>query len=148
MPNIYHSPLQTGVTVRKTSEHPACPYVQNRAGPAVRRCCRIPVRLGYRPHHRCVRRALGNRPSAGLRWHVKNSWWHDHDLPSSTHSHSRPATRPEQRPLVQIHLQLVAELWVLAIFVCHIKSGIGTPTGWTLPVGTRTSHRDLCTVHA
>jgi hypothetical protein len=39
-----------------------------------------------------------------------------------------PATRPEQRPLVQKYVQLVAKLWVLAIFVGHIKSGIGTST--------------------
>ena len=72
-----------------------------------------------------------------------------HDLPSpATHSHSRPASCPEQRPLVQIHLQLVAKSWVLAFFVGHIKSGIGAPTAWTLPVGTHTSHQDLCTVHA
>jgi hypothetical protein len=41
---------------------------------------------------------------------------HDHGLPSpATHSHSRPATRPEQCTLVQIHLQLVAELLVLSV---------------------------------
>jgi hypothetical protein len=85
---------------------------------AVGRCCRIAVRLGYRPHHRCMRRALDNRPSMGLRWQVKNSWGHDHDLPSpATHSHIRPAPRPTQRPRVRIHLQLVGT----CNFVGHIK---------------------------
>ena len=59
----------------------------------------------------------------------KKNWGHDHDLPSqASHSHGRPATRPKQRPLMQIHLQSVAKLWVLAIFVGQIKPGIGTPT--------------------
>jgi hypothetical protein len=93
--------------------------------------------------------ALGNRLSVGLRWQVKNSWGHDHDLPSpATHYHSRPATCPENHSLVQIHLQLVAKLWVLAIFVGHIKSGIRTPTAWTLPDGRWNTYKPSRPLHS
>ena len=91
-----------------TSEHLSLPVHRSRPWQvqlfegAVEYQCYLDIASSY------VQLALGNCLSVGLRWQVKNSWGHDHDPPSQAiHFHSSPATSPEQRPLVQIHLQLV-----------------------------------------